>query len=150
MIVATEFELRPESAQNATEATFQDLLRGICRLGAVYVLVLDRPIPLRRPLNGLPAVSKVEQLGESGWAGLVSAVRRGFATAIVVEGQNPALLLEVSGYARARKRTAASEHVEQNWGTVLNDRLSERQRAVVFGHDWDPVFVFEIAIPGRE
>lgn len=75
---------------------------------------------------------------------LAKQARTGYRMAFVVSSAESVLrLLESRGYERSETTTRGSAAVIHGWTGWLDRHVPGEQAALVFGHDYEPVFVFD-------
>jgi len=138
--LAGEFDLGADAAREVTQAHFLKLFEDITT-HTKRMLEPAAPVPLREAIRALPAIGEVSNLSPEK---LFERVRRGYTIAMVVADRTVDAegMLEGHGYVRAKRETSTSKHIEENWKAVLSGTLIPGECALIFGHDFDPVFVF--------
>lgn len=75
---------------------------------------------------------------------LAKQARSGYRMAVVLSSAERGLrLLESRGYERSEMTSTGSAAVIRGWTGWLDRHLPEEQAALVFGHDYEPVFIFD-------
>lgn len=140
----SELDIGPEASAAITEEHFKELLDEVLRSG-LYVLLLKREIAFQGDNSPPSERIDIEHGGHRDLsARLFRQARNGFRMAVVLSDAKTVLrVLESRGYERTMLTSPGSQAIIQNWIAWLEQFLFEGIGVLVFGHDYEPAFVFE-------
>jgi hypothetical protein len=148
-----EFELGIDASREVTEDFFRNLIAETLQNNFSYALLSKEKVALFSIKEELFLPIKI-RAGDTGdkyeilQKEIFSAAQRGFCLAIILEYKPTELLvLEQNGYVKCSIFTDVSKSIIKNWTDNLTRNISSAdggESVLVFGHDFDPVFLFGI------
>lgn len=139
-----ELDLGKKASASVTKDFYRELLSESLIM-ADFVVILTEEIT---SVHGSPRVSDridVRQgVPNDASAMLEKCARSGYRVALVLSDAGAALsFFESKGYERCVTTSPGSAGVIQGWETWLDGHMPDTHGALVFGHDFDPIFIFE-------
>lgn len=138
-----ELDLGKDVSATVTTEFYHELLNEVLVIGDSVVL-------LRGEITsacGKPPIERID-VKQSVPTGSLSKfgkhARAGYRMAVVLSNAEAGIrLLESRGYERCATPTSRSAAIAKSWGAWLGQNLSDANGVLVFGHDYEPAFIFE-------
>ena len=141
-----ELDLGKEVSATVTPEFYQGLLSEVLTMGDSVVLLREEivsdsdkpPVAERIDLKHGIAANTMVKLGKLAQAGYRMAV-------VLPSAKDGLRFLESRGYEHCATPSSGSAALVRGWETWLEQHLPDTKSALVFGHDFEPAFVFERA-----
>lgn len=139
-----ELEIGKEVSATVTPEFYQGLLNEVLTMGDSLVILSEEivsdggnpPVAERIDLKHCIATDAMVKLGKQ--------ARSGYRMAVVLPSARDGIrLLESWGYERCATPSSGSAALMRGWEAWLAQHLPDAKGALVFGHDYEPAFVFE-------
>lgn len=140
-----ELDIGVATSAIVTDAFYRELLRETLDAG-LQVLLLRREVAFTG--DGAPPSERVDLKQGSRtckFAKLYKRARKGFRMAIALPDFETGIkILTSKGYQYAAYRSTGSSTIIRNWSTWLVKHSGGEGAVLVFGHDFEPAFVYEV------
>lgn len=139
-----ELDVGQQAAATSTASTMQEMLREVLAEAESYVVLKDEIVTDKGNSSGWKQVGIKQNLSHGELTELERRARKGYRLAVLLINAGKVLhALESRGYERCKQTSLGSISLVGGWTTWLNQHFPDVQGALVFGHDLDPIFVFE-------
>ena len=146
--LTAELDLGMEATNEVTSESYRKLIRDLLACGFRYALILAKDVtePFAKEGVGRVTQNEGDNEGEDFLKQILKEAQRGFRLILVFDSPSDVLcMLESHGYAMCSESTAFSKTLIKNCKAVLAHHIPESSGALVFGHDYDPAFIFDIS-----
>jgi hypothetical protein len=141
---AAELDLGQQASVEVTSEFYRELLNEVLEAGDSVVLLRGE---ITSDCASPPISDRINVKQGAFGNTLVKLGRRaqaGYRMAVILSNAGAGLrILESRGYERCAFSSPESLAVIQGWIAWLGRNIPEVQGALIFGHDYSPVFIFE-------
>lgn len=144
LVGIAELDLGEKASKTVTAAFYRELLDQLLLVADFVALFQKEPTTP----DLIPSEWKRVETGCGLPPATLAKIRKyaqaGYRMAILLSSGDKALhLLEARGYKRCESFSPGSEPVVRGWESWLELHAPDSPAALVFGHDFEPAFVFE-------
>lgn len=139
-----ELDLGPQAASSYTVDTMHTMLREVLAAGEFSVVLNKEIVAGNENLAVWERVDTKHNLRPSELMKLGRLAQKGNRLAVfLLDIGKMLLIIESSGYVRCAQTSLGAEAFVDGWAAFLDQHFPDVKGALVFGHDWEPLYIFE-------
>lgn len=139
-----ELDIGQEASAAVTSQYYQELFYEVLAVGNYVILLGNEITSLRDSPPPIERIDVREHVSNNVLARLSKQAQKGFRMAVVMPDARMVIkILESRGYIRCTNTSSGSAMATQGWIAWLEQYAPDAQGVLVFGHDYEPAFVFE-------
>lgn len=139
----TEFELGPEASALMTCERMEEMVREVVLAAACCALLEKEICPGRENSSAWESINLHASLPPASMKTIQRRAQKGDRMAVLVDDvENILRIVAVQGYLRCAEPSQGAADYTRSWSSWLGQHFPDMPGALVFGHDWNPIFIF--------
>lgn len=139
-----ELDLGKDVSATVTTEFYRELLNDVLAMGDSVMLLAGEITSYSENPPASERIHVRQDIPAGSLMKLEKHARAGYCMAVVLSNAEAGLrFLELRGYERCATTTLGSAATIKGWEAWLGRHLPDANGALVFGHDYEPVFIFE-------